>query len=306
MNIPIALMKEFVTPRLILTNLTETDAKFIHKLTNTNGWIKYIGDMNIHSENDAVDYIKKINNTANVKYWKVDHRVEKASIGIITFIKRDYLDYFDIGFAFLPNFTKKGYAFEATKIVLDKALHETKNECIYALTQPDNSKSINLLKKLGMCFDKNTKRAEEDISIFSISSDQQAINELINCFFNIFNNKDLSRLNLKKVFEICIPQTVIIKKEGINHEVYNLNTFIEPRERILRDGTLTNFEEYEIGNETKIIGNIAQRHSKYHKKGIHIGVEFQQVGNKLFQFIKLSQGWKISSRMENKFSCMGG
>ncbi len=164
--------KEFSTQRLFLNELTEDDAQFILELTNTIGWIQFIGDRNIHSKEQAMEYIHKIDNNPDAKYWKVNLKQNQEAIGIITLVKRDYLDDFDIGFAFLPQFVKKGYAFEATKIVLNQVINQTKNQCIYAVTQLDNIDSINLLRKLGMNRTRMINVEGKELAIYSISVDQ--------------------------------------------------------------------------------------------------------------------------------------
>ena len=85
------------------------------------------------------------------------------------------------------------------------------------------------------------------------------------------------------------------KKTGLAEEVYTLQTFIEPRKKLLSDGTLTEFEEMETAEETKVIGNIAQRSSTYKKSGYLNRKYFKGNGNKFFQFIKTADGWKINS-----------
>jgi len=64
---------------------------------------------------------------------------------------------------------------------------------------------------------------------------------------------------------------------------------------MLMNGTLTDFEEYETFEETRIAGNIAQRFSKFKKKGYLNGSIFEGNGNKLFQVVKINRDWKISS-----------
>ena len=126
------------------------------------------------------------------------------------------------------------------------------------------------------------------------TTDKAGIDSITKQFFDIFNNieqePDWSVIDL-----ICIPETIIIKKTGLTQVVYNLTSFIEPRKAILTDGTLTGFQEWELCDETKIVGNIAQRYSKYQKTGNLKGVSFNETGTKLFQFIKTADGWKINS-----------
>ena len=68
-----------------------------------------------------------------------------------------------------------------------------------------------------------------------------------------------------------------------------------PEKKILTDGTLKEFEEYEMAEETKIVGNLAQRFSHFQKKGFLNGNYFESKGYKLFQNVKTSEGWRISA-----------
>jgi ribosomal-protein-alanine N-acetyltransferase len=144
----------FNTQRLKLGPLTYRNAAFILELLNTPGWLKFIGDRNVKDLTDARNYIKKIRNLANVKYWVVYAKDKIAPLGVVTFIKRDYLDHHDIGFAFLPGYTKSGYGFEATAAVLNSLRSDPGLNTMLATTVPDNFASIALLGKLGFQFDK--------------------------------------------------------------------------------------------------------------------------------------------------------
>ncbi len=88
---------------------------------------------------------------------------------------------------------------------------------------------------------------------------------------------------------------MLVSKTETAHAVYSLASFIEPRQKILTDGTLKEFEEHETIEYTKIIGNIAQRYSAYQKSGILEGKLFKQKGHKFLQFVKTNAEWKISS-----------
>ena len=92
-----------------------------------------------------------------------------------------------------------------------------------------------------------------------------------------------------------MPETIIIKKNNNKEEIFNIGPFIGPRKKILSDGTLTEFEDYELFEDTRVVGNIAQRFSKYQKKGYLNGNYFEGKGNKFFQYIKTNKGWKIAS-----------
>src|SRR6476469_7277410 len=130
--------QQLSTDRLILKPLSPDDTEFIHALVNTEGWLKFIGDRNVHSPEDARAYVQKILDNPAVHYWAVSLKNNSHRIGIVTYIKRDYLDHPDLGFAFLPEHAGKGYAFEAAKTVLHFVLQNDGQQNILATTLPAN------------------------------------------------------------------------------------------------------------------------------------------------------------------------
>jgi len=124
--------------------------------------------------------------------------------------------------------------------------------------------------------------------------DKQNIDRLTKAFFSAFTNKG-KQPELKVLYDICIAEAVIIKNTEGASEIYNLDSFIAPRKALLTNGTLTNFQEYEVSEETTICRNIAQRLSHYQKEGILNGEPFTGKGSKMLQFIKQGEDWKISS-----------
>lgn len=157
----------FQTTRLTLDQLSAVDAEFIYELVNTAGWVEFIGDRNVRSVADSHNYIQKILDNKNIIYWTVQLKEEQTAIGVITFIKREYLDHHDIGFAFLPQFSKSGYAYEAAKVVLDNALSNPLYPVILASTLPHNKNSISLLEKLGLLFEREMEINNDKLLIFS-------------------------------------------------------------------------------------------------------------------------------------------
>lgn len=157
------------TTWLFIEPLSEKDASFIFELLNTDGWIKYIGNRNINSRTDAITYIQKINENPDITYWTVTLKETRAPIGLITLIKRDYLNFNDIGFAFLPAFSQKGYAYEAAKAVLHNLAEHRMIENILAITLPENKSSIKLIEKLGLKFEKTIEHDNEKLQLYSAS-----------------------------------------------------------------------------------------------------------------------------------------
>jgi [ribosomal protein S5]-alanine N-acetyltransferase len=162
------MQEAYTTDRLTLKRLAPNDNAFIFELLNTKGWIQFIGNRNIETMDDADKYIQKIMNNPNVVYWVVQLKETRANIGLITFIKRDYLDHHDIGFAFLPKHANNGYAFEAAKTVLTDLLKVDQHQTIVATTLPNNAQSIKLLEKLGLQFVKIFENENEALCLFAI------------------------------------------------------------------------------------------------------------------------------------------
>jgi [ribosomal protein S5]-alanine N-acetyltransferase len=156
----------YKTNRLELMRLNLNDAEFIFELLNSEGWLKFIGDRNIKSTEDAQNYIQKIMDNPKINYWVVRSGDEK--IGMISFIKRDYLDHHDLGFAFLPQFSGHGYAGEAAGKVLDDMLNDPYHKTILAIAMGENQNSIRLLEKLGFHFIKEIEPDGKKLLLYSI------------------------------------------------------------------------------------------------------------------------------------------
>lgn len=159
----------YKTKRLLLRELTPADEAFILELVNTAGWIKFIGDRNVKGLEDAGNYIQKILGNPDVKYRVVTLQGTETAIGLITFIKRNYLDHPDIGFAFLPAYSKQGYAYEAASEVLNDLLMQAVHSTILATTIPENSASIQLLTKLGLSYNREINPDGLLLHLYSIN-----------------------------------------------------------------------------------------------------------------------------------------
>ncbi|NUR90008.1 MAG: DUF4440 domain-containing protein [Nonomuraea sp.] len=121
------------------------------------------------------------------------------------------------------------------------------------------------------------------------------LDRLVARLFTAFDNVGGKRPALERVREVFIPQGMIIKNVGGTTEVYDLDSFIEPRERILTDGTLTGFTEWEIAERTEIAGSIAHRFSEYGKSGYLNGEWFEAKGSKSTQFVRTADGWRMNA-----------
>ncbi len=159
-------MKILETDRLALRWFDPSDAAFVLELFNDPAFLQFIGDKNVHSLSEAKDHIE--NRLAksyadngfglNLVSLKDNH----APIGMCGLINRDELDDVDIGYAYLPDYCGKGYAFEAAAAVLAHGQDTLGIEKIVAITALDNIQSVKLLKKLGLSWQKIIKMNDDD------------------------------------------------------------------------------------------------------------------------------------------------
>ena len=145
------------TERLSLRQFTVNDTPFILTLLNEPSFIRYIGDRQVRNLEDARKYIL---NGPVASYEKhgfglllVEFKETHTPIGMCGLLKRDELPDADIGFAFLPSYWNKGFAFEAAAAVLQDAHERLRLERILAITSLDNEASIKLLQRLGFSFE---------------------------------------------------------------------------------------------------------------------------------------------------------
>ncbi len=158
------------TPRVILTEQTEDDASFIFELMNSPAWLKYIGDRNIRSVEDARTYIAdgaiKSYKQSGFGFYLVKLKESLVPIGISGLVKRDTLEHPDIGFAFLPEYEGEGYGYESASAVMKYAREVLNIDTILAITSKDNVSSIKLLEKLGLTLKQFLTLGNEELMLF--------------------------------------------------------------------------------------------------------------------------------------------
>lgn len=158
--------KTFETERMLIRPTSEDDAEFILELLNTPNWMKYIGDRHVKTLDDAVNYIKtrmlsQLERLGYANYTLV-RKEDKQKIGTCGLFDREGLEGIDIGFAFLPAYEKKGYAFEAASRIKEAAFDEFGIKMISAITTKDNVSSQRLLEKLGLKLTGTTQLPDDD------------------------------------------------------------------------------------------------------------------------------------------------
>lgn len=142
------------TERLSIEEIELADAPFFLELLNSPGWIENIGDRGVRTIEDAEAYISQKIRPAYKEFgfgfYKMVLIDRAIPIGTVGIIKRPTLDHVDIGYGLLPEYFKQGYAFEASKKMLEYAMHTLKMSPILAITSKENIPSQRLLEKIGL------------------------------------------------------------------------------------------------------------------------------------------------------------
>jgi RimJ/RimL family protein N-acetyltransferase len=173
----VLVLKVLETDRLILRWLSSDDAEFILGLLNEPSWLQFIGDRGVRTIEDARDYILKgpveMYARLGFGFYLVELKEGTIPIGICGLIKRDFLNDVDIGFAFLPKYWGRGYAYESASAVMAYAKGPLGLQRILAITNPDNHSSAKLLEKLGLRFERMIKLPDEDQEIRLFGTDMR-------------------------------------------------------------------------------------------------------------------------------------
>jgi RimJ/RimL family protein N-acetyltransferase len=146
------------TERLRLRELNAHDAAFILELVNEPAWLRFIGDRNVHSLDDARAYIAKgpVTSYAHNGFglWAVDLSATGEPIGMCGLVRRQALEHVDLGFAFLARHWGHGYAREAAAAVIERAREFHRLPALVAITDLDNLASQKVLTGVGFRYDK--------------------------------------------------------------------------------------------------------------------------------------------------------
>lgn len=168
------------TERLYIRKPVLEDAAFILRLLNEPTWLQYIGDRNVRTLEEAEVYLQNGSIRSFEKlgfgFGTVILKPTGETIGICGLVQRDFLDHPDLGFAFLPEFTGKGYAYEAALGVIHFAVQKLRLSQLLAFTTEGNTSSMKLLHKLGFRLVRKFEHDLEELLLYSISlTDQDVI-----------------------------------------------------------------------------------------------------------------------------------
>lgn len=168
-------MRVLETERLDLRRLTPGDAPFMLELLNDPSFLRNIGDRGVRDLEAARRYVMEGAVASHDKYGYgfdlVELKATRQPAGICGLVRRDYLDDPDLGYAFLPQFTGRGYAVESAAAVLAHARGRLGLPRVLAIVSPDNERSIRVLTKIGLRYERMITPPGEDRAVRLFTSD---------------------------------------------------------------------------------------------------------------------------------------
>ncbi|NVJ69756.1 MAG: GNAT family N-acetyltransferase [Alphaproteobacteria bacterium] len=154
------------TNRLRLREATPADAAFKLAIYNSPGFLEFVGDRGLRTIEDAETYLKERlipSYEANgFGLYVVELKEDDTPVGTCGLVNRDGLNAPDIGFTFLPEHMRMGYGYESAAAVLKFGREALSIPRILAIVNPKNQKSIGLIEKLGLVFDREIQLPGDD------------------------------------------------------------------------------------------------------------------------------------------------
>ena len=143
----------FESDRLYLCPTTEEDAALVLAILTAPKALKFIGDSNLHSEEDAREYIRQraltqLRERGYANYTLVTKETG-TKVGVCGLYVRPDLELIDLGYALHPNHEGQGYAREASKRIMQAAKERFGQLKLSAITHGENTASIKVLEALG-------------------------------------------------------------------------------------------------------------------------------------------------------------
>ena len=128
-----------------------------------------------------------------------------------------------------------------------------------------------------------------------LQRDRAEIDGMVRTFFAAFTSGPDLVARMAELRALFLPGAVIVRTCGLEPAVYDVESFIAPRQELLSGDTLTDFSEWPLHGRTEIFGDIAQHFTGYAKSWRQDGMPAGGRGMKTIQFVRTGQGWRISA-----------
>ena len=152
------------TPRLLIRRVLHNDISEILALRGNPETMKFIPRPLCKTNDDALELInifdELITKNQGVNWGLADKTTNKI-IGLISFHRIDTENHrAEIGYMIMPEFTRQGLVFEGIQRLLDFGFNEMKFNSIFAIIDPQNTKSALVLQRNGFQKEAHFKQSE--------------------------------------------------------------------------------------------------------------------------------------------------
>lgn len=147
------------TERLILREMLPDDAKGMFELDSNPKVHKYLGSKPIKTIEESQKMIDNVRNqyiNQGIGRWATIEKATDDFIGWsglkLNFEKtiNNHINFYDIGYRFMPRYWGKGYATESAIATLDYAFKTMKIETVVGMAEVENIASKKVLQKIGL------------------------------------------------------------------------------------------------------------------------------------------------------------
>ncbi len=181
LNIPWVI---FETKRCIVREIKEDDVAALYRIFRDSPEIEdedlkfdeSLYEDPLREEAYIRDYIKYQYRFFEYGIWLVIDKDTKEIIGRAGLSSREGYEDLELGYVIAPHERNKGYGYEVIKGVMDYAFSYMKLKSLNAFVRPENKKSIRLLERSGLKYEKEADIDGAKYLIFRIDSDDQRRN----------------------------------------------------------------------------------------------------------------------------------
>jgi hypothetical protein len=131
--------------------------------------------------------------------------------------------------------------------------------------------------------------------VFDVDADRAAVRDVVEAFLDAFRSGPESPQRLDHLRTLLLPEAVVVRTCGLDLGVYDVESFIAPREALLSGGSLVDFHEWSLGGRIDVFGDVAAWFGAYAKEGVHDGEPTAGRGMKSVQLVRTRDGWRISA-----------
>ena len=170
LNSALSSVPTLTTERLTLRQLLESDVQEIFLLRSDTIINKFLDRKPSETLEDALNFIRNIRNN-ELLYWAIAQTYNEKLIGTIClFDFSEELNKCEIGYELLTDYQGRGIMSEATKKIIEFAVHTLGLKIIDAFTHTDNQSSTKLLQRFNFEKTEISDEKNPNLIVFRLSN----------------------------------------------------------------------------------------------------------------------------------------